>query len=217
MFLDCGVFTYYHTNRGWQDIDTHQYIKEYAKFINKNNTQLFMNFDAFFKHSFSEILYFDEMLKDLTGKQPVCVWHHEYGLSGKEIELFMKKSGDYIATPGIWGLGKSINNLEYVINHMGNKKLHALGCGKLSILLDSRIYSSDCSTWITVGRGGKYYSERIGDSLITRGYTDDGIKCVKAQAISREVWIEFQGYLDSDEFEDRRSKFLGSQATFSFI
>ena len=154
--LDSGAFTFFSAGK---KIDWDAYIRQYAKFINRNKVDLFFELDIDKLIGYQKVLYYRSKLEDLTGKPVIPVWHKSRGID--EFEK-MCEEYRYVAIGGI--VTKEIKQQEYkffphFINtaHKNGAKIHGLGFTSLQGLTKYRFDSVDSTAWASGNRFGGVY------------------------------------------------------------
>lgn len=152
--LDSGAFTLF--SKSGAGINWEDYIKKYASFINRNNIKQFFELDIDNLIGYEKVVYYRKRLEDLTGKQPIPVWHKSRGL-----DEYIKTCEEYpyVAIGGI--VTKEITKSEYkffpwLINtaHSHETKVHGLGFTSFQELKKYRFDSVDSSSWTSGARFG---------------------------------------------------------------
>lgn len=157
--LDSGAFTFM-TGAHKGAINWDEYVEEYARFINRHNTQLFFELDIDSVVGIRETERLREKLEDLTGKKPIPVWHKN---RGKDYFIKMCKSYPYVALGGI--VTKEIPRNIYEKGfpwfirtaHENGAKIHGLGYTTISNLPFYHFDSVDSTAWLYGNRGGYLY------------------------------------------------------------
>lgn len=156
--LDSGAFTAIRGNAG--NIDWGRYVEEYADFINRNKIDKFFELDIDTLIGLREVERLRTRLENLTGKQPIPVWHKDRGLQ-KFREIC--KEYQYIALGGIAikeiPIKKFEKTFDYFINtaHEAGAKIHGLGYTNIAGLHKYHFDSVDSTAWLYGNRGGYLY------------------------------------------------------------
>lgn len=194
--LDSGAFTF--MSGGGKGVDFKEYTKKYAAFINQYDIKLFFELDIDSVVPWKEYVYLRKMLEDLTGKDPIPVFHKA---RGKEWFLNAVEEHDYIAIGGI--VTKEINRtdfnyLEWFIQeaHKNKCKIHGLGFTNLKWLPLLKWDSVDSSSWLYGNRSGVVY--QFDGKTIIKHKGKEGLRLkAKETAIHNFTeWIKFSEYME---------------------
>lgn len=158
IFLDCGAFTAYNSGK---TIDCEGYIR----FI-KDHEGLFDYYSVLDiigvnglrgTRLTAERTLANQHKMEQAGLHPLPCFH--YGEPWEYLQDYAKKY-NYIGL----GLTKSYNDLIPYLNscfsictHNGNPKVHAFGSADIKVLSVYPFYSSDATTWMTIGRYGSIF------------------------------------------------------------
>lgn len=198
--LDSGAFTFmYSKNR--PDITWHQYVQNYAEFINKYNIDLFFELDIDALVGYDKVKELRKELEILTHKKPIPVWHYS---RGKEEFIRMCQEYDYVAIGGlVQGKSKEYSRdywkyFPWFINtaHKYGAKIHALGFTSISGIKTYHFDSVDSTSWIAGNKAGFAYVykdgnvEKIETSKGQRAYAD------KLYLHNYSEWCKFQKWAD---------------------
>lgn len=160
--LDSGAFTF--IQKAKNNVDWSEYTKRYAAFINKNKIKKFFELDIDSIVGYEKVIELRKQLEDLTGSQPIPVWHQN---RGAEEFIHMCEEYPYVAIGGLVGGGG--NSSEYsqkywglfpwFINnaHKHGAKIHALGFTSMKGLHQYKFDSVDSSSWVSGNRFGMIY------------------------------------------------------------
>lgn len=195
--LDSGAFSLFSSNgagTNWND-----YIKSYAQFINRNNIKLFFELDIDSLIGYEKVLYLRKQLEDLTGRQPIPVWHKS---RGREEFVKMCEEYKYVAIGGI--VSKEITKSEYkffpwFINtaHQHGAKIHGLGFTSFSDLEKYRFDSVDSSAWTSGARFGSV-SRFDGKRVVSTG-KPQGTRIVDYKPLAYhnfKEWLKYVNYAE---------------------
>lgn len=138
-------------------------------------------------------------LEQLTGKQPIPVWHKG---RGKDYFLGMARDYPYIALGGIAikEIPKNIfeQSFPWFINkaHEAGAKIHGLGYTSISGLYKYHFDSTDSTAWLYGNRGGYLYSfnEITGEMGKIKAPKDYRLKSHDAALWNFNEWVKFQEY-----------------------
>ena len=149
LLMDSGAFTVMNSKNSRNNFDPMEYCKKYAQHIKKNNIDLFLELDIEGVYGFE--IYRDclHQLQDITGKDPIYVFHKWRGLDYYE-ELVKQKN--YIALGDV-SVGAGSRELykyfPWFIEkaHQNNCKVHGLAFTSFSDLQYMPFDSVDSSSW----------------------------------------------------------------------
>ena len=194
--LDSGAFTFFSAG-GQADWD--DYIKRYAKFINKNDIKLYYELDIDALIGYDKVLYYRAKLEDLTGKPAIPVWHKS---RGQDEFIKMCEQYKYVAVGGI--VTKEITQKEHKFfpwfiktAHAHKAKIHGLGYTNLTGLTKYKFDSVDSTAWLSGNRFGSVYQFN-GKTMIKHGKKEgQRIADQKAVALHNfKEWAKFQKYAE---------------------
>ena len=152
--LDSGAFTVMNSKGKKNDFDVMEYTKKYGAFVKENNIDDFFELDVDGVFGFQ--IYKDSLhlLQDITGKDPIRVFHTWRGL---EYYKELTRQKDKIAIGGM--AIKQIKSVDYdifidllKIAHENNCKVHGLGMTGSANLRRYNFDSIDSSRWIMARR-----------------------------------------------------------------
>ena len=155
LMLDSGAFTFLQNKN--KNIDWDRYVEEYADFIYSYKIDLFFELDIDSIIGLKKVEKLRQRLEQLTGKQPIPVWHRN---RGKDYFVDMCKNYNYVALGGIAIKEININLFEkffpWFINtaHENDCKIHGLGYTSIKGLHEYNFDSVDSTAWIYGNRGG---------------------------------------------------------------
>lgn len=164
--LDSGAFTYLNGKINSQP-DWDRYVSEYAKFINDNNIDLFIELDIDSIVGLKEVERLRDKLESLTKKKCIPVWHKSRGIDywHKMTEYY-----DYVAIGGI--VTREIKPKDYPffskllkIAFENNCKVHGLGFTNLEGMKKYKFYSVDSTAWLYGNRGGFIYKFEVPEMI----------------------------------------------------
>lgn len=155
LLLDSGAFTFIKNNH---TADWDRYLNLYANFINKYGIDMFFELDIDPLVGIKKVEQMREKLLQLTGKQPIPVWHKS---RGKQYFIDMCKSYSYIALGGIAlkeiPRRKFESYFPWFINTAHNYKCKIHGLGYTGDLKKYHFDSVDSSAWIRGNIGSYLY------------------------------------------------------------
>ena len=154
ILLDSGAFTVMNAKNKKDNFNPLEYTRKYAKHIKDNNIDLFLEMDIEGVYGFD--LYRDclHCLQDITGKDPIYVFHKWRGLNYFK-ELVKQKN--YIALGDV-SVGSGSREIykffPWFINeaHKNNCKVHGLAFTALDDLNYMNFDSVDSSSWTSGAR-----------------------------------------------------------------
>lgn len=195
--LDSGAFTMMNKNN--KNFDITEYVKKYGKFVKDNDIDNFFELDVDGVYGFDvykDCLY---RLQDISGKDPIRVYHTWRGLDYFDE---VTKNKDIIAIGGI--AVKQIRSKDYdmfikLINnaHKNNCKIHGLGLTSSSNLRRFNFDSVDSSRWIMARRFAR--CQRFdGHSINSVGICESGTsyKDENIMLHNFKYWVEYSKYLE---------------------
>lgn len=156
MLVDSGAFTFMvrSIRKGGIDFDIKSYCKKYAEFIKKNNFDNFIELDV--EGAFGFDVYRDclHMLQDITGKDPIYVFHRWRGMDYFK-ELIKQK--DYICLGDVdVGSGNKVQEkfFPWFVEeaHKNNCRVHGLAFTRVDELRHIPFDSVDSSSWTAGAR-----------------------------------------------------------------
>ena len=198
--LDSGAFTFMQGTHK-EAINWDRYIEEYAEFINRYNVQKFFELDIDLVVGLNEVERLRKRLEQLTGKQPIPVWH-----KGRGKDYFIGMAGDYpyVAIGGIVSKEIPINLYEKMFPwfirtaHEKGAKIHGLGYTRLEGLKYYHFDSVDSTTWLHGNRGGCLFKFNPHNGNIDRVKTPAGKRLVSTEVAKYNFneWVKFQTYAE---------------------
>ena len=154
--LDSGAFTFFSSGKR---VNWEEYVERYASFINEFNITKFFELDIDKLVGFQEVLRLRKKLEQLTGKQPIPVWHISRG-----IEQFKRDADEYpyIALGGIvsgeWSKENILKFPAFIKEaHRRGAKIHGLGYTSLEGIRKYHFDSVDSTSWTVGNRFGYLY------------------------------------------------------------
>lgn len=202
--LDSGAFTFISSMSKTENksINWEEYTERYADFINRNNVKKYLELDIDYIIGYDKVKDHRRRLEQLTGIQPIPVFHKIRGL-----DEFKRMCSEYkyvaIGASGInkdsaW-TNKHPEALKWFIDvaHQNKCKIHGLGFTRLNMLNYLKFDSVDSTAWTTGNRFGFIYK--------FDGTTMQKIQCPKGKRLadSRKValinyteWLKFQKYAE---------------------
>lgn len=149
LMLDSGAFTVMNSKKKKNNFNPLEYTKKYAQHIKENNIELFLEMDI--EGVFGFEVYKDclHCLQDITGKDPIYVFHKWRGL---DYYKELVKKYNYVALGDV-SVGSGSRKLyEYFPwfleeAHKNNCRVHGLAFTSLSDLQFMSFDSVDSSSW----------------------------------------------------------------------
>lgn len=203
LLLDSGAFTLMNAKNKKNNFNPLEYTKKYAKHIRDNNIDLFLEMDIDGVYGFEVYKDCLHCLQDITGKDPIYVFHKWRGLNYYK-ELVKQKN--YIALGDVSIDNKSRELYKFFPwfieeAHRNNCKVHGLAFTSLKDLQFMNFDSVDSSVWAASQRFGrcarfdghsiKVYDER----------KNDEIKLIRSNAVLEHDYLEWKKlsqYFDSE-------------------
>lgn len=157
LLLDSGAFTFMNAKNKKNNFDPLGYTKKYAKHIKDNNIDLFLEMDIEGVYGFDVYRDCLHCLQDITGKEPIYVFHKWRGLNYYK-ELVKQKN--YIALGDVSVDNKSRELYKFFPwfieeAHRNNCKVHGLAFTSLKELQFMNFDSVDSSVWTASQRFGR--------------------------------------------------------------
>lgn len=154
LMLDSGAFTVMNSKSRMSNFEPMKYCKAYAEHIKKNNIDTFIELDIESVYGFDVYRDCLHQLEDITGKEPIYVFHKWRGLDYFE-ELVRQKK--YIALGDVsvgGGSRKLYKYFPWFLNkaHENNCKVHGLAFTSIPDLRVMPFDSVDSSRWLSGGR-----------------------------------------------------------------
>lgn len=189
--LDSGAFTMH--SKGKID-NLKQYINDYVDFINRNNVELFIEFDIDKLIGYDNVKKIRSYLEKKTGTRPIPVWHKHLGKA--EFENMVKEY-DYIAIGGMTKRREITPYLPWFIDkaHENDCKIHGLGFTALKDLANCHFDSVDSTAWLSGNRFGSIY-QFTGKTMVKYD-KKAGQKLSDSRAVAIHnftEWAKFQQY-----------------------
>ena len=148
VMLDSGAFTVMNSKNKRNSFDPMKYCKEYAEHIKKNNIELFLELDIEGVYGFEVYRDCLHQLQDITGRQPIMVFHKWRGL---EYYKEIVKRVPYVALGDVSvgaGSREIYKYFPWFINeaHKNNCKVHGLAFTSMNDLQFMEFDSVDSSS-----------------------------------------------------------------------
>lgn len=202
IMLDSGAFTIMNSRKSI-DFNPVEYAKKYARYIKENNIELFLELDIDGVFGFDVYKDCLHILQDITGKEPIYVFHKWRGVEYYE-ELVKYK--DYVALGDVsvdGGSRKLYDYFPWFIEkaHENNCKVHGLAFTSIPSLRYMPFDSIDSSSWVS--------GVRFGNLTRFDGHTIQKYDCKRTEtkqlahnSIVRkhdfEEWKKLSQYFDSE-------------------
>lgn len=196
--LDSGAYTFMQNTK--THIDWNEYVERYAEFIKKYDIAKFFELDIDSIVGYEKVKEFRKRLEDITGRQPIPVWHINRG--GEEFER-MCQEYTYVAIGGLVG-GKSEYDRKYwdrfqwfiQTAHKNNAKIHALGFTSFDGIAKYHFDSVDSTAWTTGNRFGYLYFFKDGKMLKVDTPKGKRLNARKGALHNFTEWCKFQAWAD---------------------
>lgn len=193
--LDSGAFTFM---QGKTSVNWDEYTEEYAEWIKAYNIEHFFELDIDSIVGLKKVERLRSRLEQLTGKQPIPVWHKS---RGKDYFLAICKDYKYVALGGIAikEIPKDLHKLfPWFITkaHENGAKIHGLGYTSIEGIHKYHFDSVDSTAWLYGNRGGYLYQFNNKTGLFNKMQTPKGtrLKSQEAALYNFNEWIKFQQY-----------------------
>lgn len=194
--LDSGAFTFFGKGKA---VEWSAYVKRYAEFIKRNNIDLYFELDIDPLIGYDKVLYYREMLEDMTGKQSIPVWHKS---RGRDEYIKMCEQYGYVAIGGI--VTKEITQKEYKFfphliteAHKRGTKVDGLGFTNLQGLTKYKFDSVDSTAWVSGNRFGSIYM--FDGKTMVKHDKQPGKRLASAKEVALHnfnEWKKFQRYAE---------------------
>ena len=205
LLVDSGAFTFMLKSiRGNNvDFDIKSYCKKYAEFVKKNNIKNFIELDVEGAYGFETYKDCLHMLQDITGRDPIYVFHRWRGMDYYK-ELVKQK--DYICLGDVdVGSGNKVQEkyFSWFVDeaHRNNCKVHGLAFTQVDKLKQIPFDSVDSSSWTA---GARYASVCRFDGHSIRKYNckrTEEKELMHNSIIKKHDYLEWkalQKYFDSE-------------------
>lgn len=196
--FDSGAFSFLNTKKqvNWDD-----YVNNYAAYVRQHEIQHYFELDIDNIVGYQKVLEFRQRMEEITGIQPIPVWHKSRGL---ESYLDDCENYPYVAIGG-FAVGE-IKKSEYSkvsalikAAHDRGALVHGLGFTQNTWLPKLHFDSVDSSTWeLQANRFGTVSKFQNGKMLTIRRPSNR--KIVNRGVILRNnlcEWVKFQKYADA--------------------
>ena len=196
LILDSGAFTFMSKKANGVDFET--YTKQYAKFVNDYDIELFFELDIDSVVPWQRYLDLRKMLEDLTGKDPIPVFHKS---RGKEWFQNAVREHSYVAVGGIvtGEIKRSeFGTLGWFINeaHKNKCKIHGLGFTNLQWLPKLKWDSVDSTSWLYGNRSGVVYQFNGRTITKHKGPAGARLKSRETAIHNFNEWVKFSEYME---------------------
>lgn len=193
--LDSGAFTFI---QGKTLVNWDEYTEEYAEWIKDYNIEHFFELDIDSIVGLKKVERLRSRLEQLTGRQPIPVWHKS---RGKDYFLSTCKDYKYVALGGIAikEIPKDLHKLFpwFIAKaHENGAKIHGLGYTSIEGIHKYHFDSVDSTAWLYGNRGGYLYQFNNKTGLFNKMQTPKGtrLKSQEAALYNFNEWIKFQQY-----------------------
>ena len=157
--MDSGAFTLMMSKSKSKNFDIKKFTTNYGNFIKKNNIDNFVELDVDGIYGVDTYVDMLHLLQDITGKDPVRVFH---GWRGKDYFKELVKQKERICLGGV-AVGKararSLDYFQWFLDeaHRNYCKVHGLAITSDKLIRKYNFDSVDSSTWSFSIRGGWIY------------------------------------------------------------
>lgn len=195
--LDSGAFTFMQNKKIKPDFEKYTY--SYAKFINDNHVELFIEMDIDSVVELVEVERLRNILEKETGKKSIPVWHKS---RGKQYFYDMCQDYRYIAIGGLVDKTTMDKDDYKYINwfcqeaHRQGCKVHGLGFTKIN--LESYHFDSvDSTAWI-YGNRGKFLYEFNGRTMLKHNmnHKNNRLKNRETAIHNFMEWVKWGEYME---------------------
>ena len=194
ILLDSGAFSIISNKKIKRDFDPLEYVRSYGKFIKDNNIKYFFELDIESVCCFEVYKNCLHELQDITGKEPIYVFHKWRGLDYYK-ELVKQK--DFIALGDVSvrsGSRKLYGYFPWFIQeaHKNNCRVHGLAFTTFRDLQYMNFDSVDSTSWLN---GSKYANPCRFDGHIIRRYKmvrKDNVEIPTATTFEKHDFLEWK-------------------------
>lgn len=200
--LDSGAFSAMNS-KTFKNINIKDYCVQYAEFIKKNNINEFIELDV--DGVFGIDVYKDclHRLQDITGKDPLRVFHVWRGIDYFN-ELVKQKKRICIGGIAIRLIQpKDYNMFTHLLDiaHKNNCEVHGLGIGSSSVICKYNFDSVDSASWTTSIRNGHLFKFNGHELLKYAGSVgcpnNTHIDTNYVGILALKEWAKYSHYLDT--------------------
>ena len=193
--LDSGAFTFFTSGKS---VNFDKYVEEYGEFVKAFGIKLFFELDIDSIVGFDKVLQYRRRLEQITGRQPIPVWHISRGL-----ERFKQDASEYpyVALGGIvsgeWTPAAEKQFPWFIQTaHQLGAKIHGLGYTKLAGLHKYHFDSVDSTAWTTGNRFGYLY--KFNGKTMTKIEVPKGKRLSTNAAAQHNFneWVKFQRFAE---------------------
>ncbi|MBP5422555.1 MAG: hypothetical protein J6Y78_08960 [Paludibacteraceae bacterium] len=173
--LDSGGFTLIHSKSA-KTFDIKKFTKEYGEFVKKYGVENFVELDVDNVYDMETYIYCLHLLQDITGKDPLRVFHL---WRGKEYWEELTKQKDYVCLAALEeNKLQKPQSFRWFLDtaHKNGCKVHGLGETRTDQLLQYDFDTVDSSTWTHGSRAGCMYHFN-GSGIKVFESNDNGKRC----------------------------------------
>lgn len=205
---DSGAFTVMFSKKGQGNFNPLEYTKKYANFVKSHNIKDFIEMDIDGVYGIDVYKDCLHCLQDITGRDPVPVWHKWRGLENWYDVCKNHKFvcfGDVNNKISREGYDYFVNFLD--IAHSFGTKVHGLGITGMKNLKYLSFDSVDSSTWSSGCRFAEIHKFDGHDIFRCRLSKDErrkekDIDVQKINLNNLSEWVKLQKYLEQYESSD---------------
>ena len=195
--MDSGAFTMMNS-KNKKNFDIKDYVKKYGNYIKEHNINNFIELDIDGVYGTSVYVDCLHELQDITGKNPIKVFHTWRGL---EYFKELTKKEKMICIGGL--VVKQIKQSDYeiftsLINiaHENGCKVHGLGLTDSRMLRKYDFDSVDSSRFTGTSRFGEFYKFDGHGIIALRSKSDFTFKGNECDRWSLNNWFDYSKYLE---------------------
>jgi len=195
--LDSGAFTFMQGKAARaKGLNLDDFTRDYAIFVRDNNIKTFLELDVDHVVGPEKYDYYNKMLQDITGREPLYVMHRHRGADWLHKTL---ESHKCICIGGIAKIRRQIvlPYIKWVVHtaHKAGAKIHGLGVSDSKLIRDVPFDSGDSTAWTTGIRFGTFpYFD--GHDIKIKKDIDVRIKRMETLLYSVNEWIKYAHYCE---------------------
>ncbi len=205
ILVDSGAFTIMSQSikKGNRNFDVREYTKKYADFIKEHNFDNFIEMDIEGAYGFDVYIDCLHMLQDITGKEPIYVYHKWRGL---EYYKQLVRKHKYVC---LGDVDVSTRNMaqeaffKWFIDeaHANDCRVHGLAFTKTKELGYLDFDSVDSSSWtagVRFASCSKFNGHDLNKYSLRRTATHEMVHYAEVAKHDFLEWKKFQQYMDTE-------------------
>lgn len=206
VMLDSGAFTVMSKSMTGKSLSTFnpmEYCKKYAEFIRRMHIDFFIELDIEAVYGFDVYKDCLHQLQDITGKDPIYVYHKWRGL--KYYKMLVQKH-KYIALGDVDNIGHNNAQEQFFPwfveeAHKNGCRVHGLAFTRMDKLGSIPFDSVDSSTWTAAARFAeipRFNGHHLNKYRFTRTDTMQIKNCVVSKLYSLSEWSKLARYFETE-------------------